>query len=127
MIKYIRSREGEYLLRDIVIILGLDYINLDRVRVVDSYGAKSKAIARIWAVPKIVLETFNLEPLYVIELVSERFSRLSNEDKIKVMIHEILHIPYKFSGGLRAHGKKVNSKEVNKLYKKYIELKEKRI
>ncbi|MEM3999653.1 MAG: putative metallopeptidase, partial [Saccharolobus sp.] len=87
----------------------------------------SKAISRIWAVPKIVLETFNLEPLYVIELVSERFSRLSNEDKIKVMIHEILHIPYKFSGGLRAHGKKVNSKEVNKLYKKYIELKEKRI
>ncbi|ACP36580.1 conserved hypothetical protein [Sulfolobus islandicus Y.G.57.14] len=127
MIKYVRSRDGEDLLRDIVIILGLDYINLDRVRVVYSYGAKSKAIARIWAVPKIVIETFNLEPLYVIELVSERFDRLSNEDKIKVMIHEILHIPYKFSGGLRAHGRKVNSREVNKLYKKYIKLKEKRI
>ncbi|ACP39188.1 conserved hypothetical protein [Sulfolobus islandicus M.14.25] len=127
MIKYVRSRDGEDLLRDIVIILGLDYINLDRVRVVYSYGTKSKAIARIWAVPKIVLETFNLEPLYVIELVSERFDRLSNEDKIKVMIHEILHIPYKFSGGLRAHGRKVNNREVNKLYKKYIKLKEKRI
>jgi len=40
---------------------------------------------------------------------------------------KILHIPYKFSGGLRAHGRKVNSREVNKLYKKYIKLKEKRI
>ncbi|AAK42943.1 metallopeptidase [Saccharolobus solfataricus] len=126
MIKYVRSQDGEELLRDIVITLGLDYINLDRVKVVYSYGSKTEAIARIWAVPKIVLETFQLEPLYVIELISERFNRLSNDDKIKIMIHEILHIPFKFSGGLRAHGSKVNSREVNKLYKKYIKLKERR-
>ncbi|WP_338598290.1 putative metallopeptidase [Sulfolobus tengchongensis] len=123
MIKYVRSKKEEELLKDIVDTLKLDHIDLDRVRVVYSYGSNTKAVARIWAVPKAILETFDLEPLYVIELISEKFDKLSEENKIKVMIHEILHIPIKFSGGLRPHGDKVNSKEVNKLYKKYIKLK----
>lgn len=123
MIKYVRALDQEEVLRDIVLTLGLNYIDLGRVRVVYSFGANTRAIARIWAIPRVVMEAFNLKPLYVIELVSEKFSKLNNEEKVKVIIHEILHIPLKFSGGLRSHGDKVNEREVNKLYKKYIEIK----
>ena len=123
MIKYVRALDQEEVLRDIVLTLGLNYIDLGRVRVVYSFGANTGAIARIWAIPRVVMEAFNLKPLYVIELVSEKFSKLNNEEKVKVIIHEILHIPLKFSGGLRSHGDKVNGREVNKLYKKYIEIK----
>lgn len=123
MIKYERALEEEKTLRDIVETLKLDYIDLSRVRIVYSYGANTGAIARIWAIPKVILETFELKPVYVIELITEKFLKLSEEEKIKVIIHEVLHIPSKFSGGLRPHGNKVSQREVNKLYKKYLSLK----
>ncbi|AHC51933.1 hypothetical protein SUSAZ_08275 [Sulfolobus acidocaldarius SUSAZ] len=119
MIKYTRGLEEEKLLREIIQVLGLEYINAERVRVVYSVNSRSRAIARIWSVPKVILTSFQLEPLYVIELITERYSRLSEEEKIKVLIHEILHIPKGFSGGLRAHGKHVNKREVEKLYREY--------
>ncbi|BDB99947.1 putative metallopeptidase [Saccharolobus caldissimus] len=126
MIKYERALEEEKTLRDIVETLKLDYIDLSRVRIVYSYGANTRAIARIWAIPKIILETFELKPVYVIELITEKFLKLSEEEKIKVIIHEVLHIPSKFSGGLRPHGNKVSQREVNKLYKKYLNSKSKK-
>ncbi len=125
MISYNRATQEEELVKDIIITLNLNYIDVDRVRVVYSTGSKSRAIARIWSIPKVIINAFEMKPVYVIELISERFFKLSYEDKIRVLIHEILHIPYNFSGGLRSHGKKVNSREVNKLYKKYFELKAK--
>jgi len=47
-----------------------------------------------------------------------KYARLSEEDKLKVLLHEILHIPKTFSGGLRPHGNKVNDREVERLLKK---------
>jgi len=94
---------------------GFRHIRGDRVYCVRSYGSKSKSYARIYGLPRpwvLVLGS----PGYVIEVVSENFDRLSRVDKIKVLIHELLHIPYTFSGHLRPHGRLVNGRLVNMIY-----------
>lgn len=57
--------------------------------------------------------------MYVIETLSENYDHLPIDDKIRVLIHELLHIPSRFSGGLRPHGKFVNRRLVNKLYREF--------
>ncbi len=88
-----------------------------------SEGSKSRAIARIWSLPSIWQIALTIKPHYCIEVISHRFDKLSREQKTKVLIHELLHIPHTFSGALRPHrgrGIKVDAWTVNKYYKMYI-------
>ncbi len=43
---------------------------------------------------------FNIKPRYLIEVISERYDRLNQQEKEKVIIHELLHIPKCFGEGL---------------------------
>ena len=62
---------------------------------------------------------------YIIEVLSQHFDKLPEEEKEKVIIHELLHIPKTFSGALRPHGGKVpiNARTVGQLHKIYKEKK----
>lgn len=89
-----------------------------------SQGSKSRAIARIWGLPKIWQQALYLNAYYIIEVVSERFDKMSMEDQYKTLIHELMHVPKTFSGALVPHecfGKKIDSKSVDKLYKQFKE------
>ncbi|BCU68417.1 hypothetical protein HS7_18540 [Sulfolobales archaeon HS-7] len=123
IIKYTNDESTTEEIKDIISTLELNYIVPERVRVIRSYGAKTRALARIWTVPKTIIKAYNIPPVYVIELVYPRFEQLDKNEKIKVLIHELLHIPSNFSGGLRPHGKKVNRKTVEKLYSEYVKRK----
>lgn len=107
-------------LRDIVKQLEFEHIVLDRVHCYSTSGSKARAYARTWMFPKIFQKVLNVPPAYVIEVISEKFNRLSYQDQTRVLIHELLHIPKNFSGSLLPHtyggGKKIH-KEVDKLYK----------
>lgn len=98
------------------------HIRADRIFCYMSRDAKTRAYARIWSFPKIFQDALAVDPAYVIEIVSEKYNRLSNEDKTKVIIHELLHIPKNFSGSLLPHkyGNKTTEKEVKRLYKQFI-------
>jgi predicted metallopeptidase len=61
---------------------------------------------------------------YVIEVISHRFDKMSEEEKIKTLIHELMHIPKSFGGGF-IHHNVVCHKNVEKMYEKYICLKNK--
>jgi len=97
------------------------HIDIDRVFFVRTRKSRSRAIARIHSLSTIWRYVLNEKPMYIIEVIDENFSSLNHEDKIKVLIHELLHIPKKFSGGLRPHGKYVNRYIVEKLYRIYSE------
>lgn len=83
----------------------LDYKHLlkDSIYCFRSYGSKSRAIARIWALPRIWQQALKVPPAYCLEIISERFDRLSQDNKQRTLIHELLHIPQNFSGTLLAH------------------------
>ena len=93
---------------------GLGHVRVDRVYCVRSRGARTLAVARIYGLPRPWI-VVGLEPGYVIEVVSERFDRLPCREKIRVILHELLHIPKGFTGGLRKHGPKVNRKAEDRL------------
>ncbi len=122
-LKFKPAVEEELIIKDIVKNLGWDYIKTDQIRCVFSKNSKSNAIGRIWSTPRILSFAFGIKPLYVIELIEERYKRLSEEEKIKVLIHELLHIPKTFSGALSPHtkmGKTLNSKALDRYYREYI-------
>ncbi|MBI4214675.1 metallopeptidase [archaeon] len=90
-----------------------------RVFCVRSKGSHSRAIARIYAMPRIWQAALKMETAYVIEVCSERFDELQQHEKEKTLIHELLHIPKTFSGALVPHncfGRELED-EVDELHK----------
>lgn len=109
----------------IVNSLGLSYINEKRVFCYRTSGSKARAYARIWSFPKIFQDVLDIEPAYVMEIISEKFDKLDRANRKKVIIHELLHIPKNFSGSLLPHkyGNTKIDKEVEVLFKKYMKSK----
>jgi predicted metallopeptidase len=95
------------------------HIKMERVKCFRSYGSSSRGtIARCHALGKIMQRTINVKAYYALEFISERFDKLSEEDKLKTIIHELMHIPNTFGGGFRQHNW-VTEKNVNMHYKTY--------
>lgn len=104
-------------------VLEMRHIIGARIICMRSTGAKANAYARIWNLPKIWQKALEVNPFYVIEVVSEHYDKLSDERKIQVLIHELMHIPRKFSGGLVPHkhnGGRIDRKAVEKVYQEYV-------
>lgn len=93
-----------------------------RIVCMRSTGATSRARARIWSFPKIWQQALNLPAHYVIEVLSQHFDHLSDDDKTRVIIHELMHIPKNFSGALVPHrGRyaRIDHRTVEKLFTVY--------
>ena len=57
---------------------------------------------------------------YALEFLGEKFNKMDQEEKIKVMIHELMHIPESFGGGFKNHNV-VCEKNVEQCYRAYNE------
>ena len=100
------------------------YMDPKRIVCMRSRKATSRARARIWSFPKIWQMALNLPPYYVIEVLAHHFDHLSDDDKTRVIIHELMHIPKNFSGALVPHRglhKRIDHKTVETLFKQYKE------
>jgi len=120
-ISYTQAQDIQLLMTDLVRTIPMGYIDPDRVACYRSRGSRSKrGIARCYSLLKIWQQALDLPPYYIIEVISERFDHLSQEDKVKVIIHELLHIPKAFGGGLRPHAGYVTRRAIDRLYYSYI-------
>jgi predicted metallopeptidase len=122
--KFELAPEIEKRVATIIRALDLHYADNKHIVCMRSTGSTSRAIARIWGLPRIWQQALYLKPYYIIEVISERFDKMSYEDQEKTLIHELLHVPKTFSGSLVPHecfGKKIDDKRVNELYKVYLE------
>lgn len=109
------------LIDELIEQLQMEHIQPDRVFCVRSQGSKARAYARIWGLSRIFQIAAGYEPTYVIEVLSEHFDDLDHDRKIKVLIHELLHVPKTFSGALLSHKgphHRVNDEEVHKWLQK---------
>ncbi|HET9946656.1 MAG TPA: putative metallopeptidase [Patescibacteria group bacterium] len=104
--------------------LDLPHINHEFIYCYRTQGSSSRSYARIWSFPKIFQHALNIEPSYVIEVLSKYFDPLSEEEQIHVLIHELLHIPKNFSGALLPHksaGRQLE-KTAKDLFKQYKQI-----
>ncbi|MBI4162438.1 MAG: metallopeptidase [Candidatus Aenigmarchaeota archaeon] len=92
--------------------------DFSRVRFIRSRGSKSRrTLARCHALPRIMQKALDVNAHYVIEVISENFDELGKEEKIKTIIHELMHIPKSMGGGFRHHDY-VCRKNIDILYKR---------
>ena len=122
MIQYEFAADISARIRDILSKLQMRHIDESRVACVRSKGSTSKrVIARCHGLSRIMQRALNQKPHYVIEVVSERFDKLSKEEQTKVLIHELMHIPHSFGGGFRTHRFYVTQKKVERMYKRFVQ------
>lgn len=99
----------------------VDWVKPSRIFTFRSQNANTRAYARIWGLSRIWQQALKIEPAYILEVISEKYDRLSEHEKSKVLLHEVTHIPRNFSGALVPHirhGKGNFYKKVNDLIKK---------
>jgi len=101
------------------------HISIENIKCFRSYGTSSRwTIARCHALGKLMQKAIDRQAFYVLEFLSERFDKFDEEEKIKIIIHELMHIPKCFGGGFKHHNF-VTDKSVNKHYKDYKMIKRK--
>lgn len=102
------------------------HVKLDFVKCIRSYGSSSRGtIARCHALGKVMQKAMGVNAFYALEFISERFDKLSEEDKVKTVIHELMHIPKAFGGGFKHHDH-VTEKNVEVHYQTFVNLKRQR-
>ena len=124
-IKYEKAPDLEKTAKEIIEKLKWFHIDLENVGFIRSFGSQSRGvIARCHALGKAMQLGMNkTKGFYVLEFISKRFDKLSEQDQIKTIIHELMHIPKSFGGGFKHHNV-VNEKNVREVYEHYCKLKE---
>lgn len=122
MISYEKAPDVEKIAKRIIGVLSLAHVDIARLHFYRSKGSKSRRVqARIHGMGRIWFDALGMQPHYVIEVISEEYDKLALREREKVVIHELMHIPSKFSGGFVPHKGKINKGTVDKMYKSYIE------
>ena len=117
------DEEAQEIANDIIEKLNFCHIDVERIIFMKSYGSKSRrTLARIHGLSKIMQKAMKIKAVYAIELISENFEKLDRDEKVKTIIHELMHIPKCFGGGFRNHKPYVTKKTVEKAFKEYKEL-----
>jgi predicted metallopeptidase len=121
MIQYELAEDIGASIRGIIHKLQMTHVDESRLVCIRSKDSNSKrVIARCHGLSRIMQLALNRRPHYVIEVISERFDKLSKEEQIKVLIHELMHIPHSFGGGFRVHKPYVIQKKVERMYRKFV-------
>lgn len=108
-------------IKELVEVLEFNYIDPTRIFCYRTEGSTSRSYARIWAFPKIFQTALQIQPAYVVEVLAKYFDPLDDDEKKKVLIHELLHIPKNFSGALVPHQTRTRRISIltNQLFKQY--------
>ncbi len=126
-IEYHEAPDVKKLVDNIAESLNFFHVVPQFVYCVRSKGSKSRRVlARIHGLGRIWQEALRQPPSYIIEVISENYDKLSQADKEKTIIHELLHVPKGFTGGFRPHKGYIDQKTIETYYRKLQDLKKKK-
>ncbi len=95
------------------------HIKIEKIKCIRSYGSSTRnTLARCHALGKVMQKAIGISAFYALEFLSEKFDKLDKEEQLKVIIHELMHIPNTFGGGFKHHNY-VTEKNVNLVYKEF--------
>lgn len=118
-IMYSEAPDVKAMVDRIVAQLGFRHIDLNGIHCYRSINSKSKhTVARIHNFSKLWQRALDRPANYLIEVIAERYDKLTYEEKEKVIIHELLHIPKGFGGGFRPHRGYITRKKIDALHEK---------
>jgi predicted metallopeptidase len=122
VIKYFDAPDIKERIDEIIYLLRFKHIETNRIFCIRSHGSKAKkTIARIHGLGRIWQRAMGVEPAYIIEVLSEKFDRLSKKRQDETLIHELLHVSHNFHGGFRYHKNYVTEENVQIWYKRFLE------
>ena len=107
-------------IKTIVKSINLTHLNPKQIVCFRSQGSKARARARIWSLPRIWQMALNVKAHYCIEVISEKYDHLKEDDRNRILIHELMHIPKNFSGALLPHrnrGTDINNRNIEVLFR----------
>jgi predicted metallopeptidase len=123
--RYQPAPDVQETLAHLVEVLEFRHIDPERIHCRRSFGSTADAYARIWELPSIWQDALEVPPQYIIEVLSEHYDPLSPDERLKTLIHELLHIPRTFSGALRNHrgqGERIDGHTVLRYFRQYRKL-----
>lgn len=118
--KYEKAHDVKERIDYLIEKLEFNHIIAQNIHCIRSFDAKTRAYARIWGMAKLFKEVAGIDPHYIIEVNSKKYDKLPEREKIKTLIHELMHIPKTFSGALLSHKgphHRINDREVEKVLK----------
>lgn len=127
-IKYFQADDIKLRALDVVKTLNWGHIDFDHLGFLRSHGSSApRTIARCHALGKAMQMAMGRpKGFYLIEVISEKFDKLSQDEQTKTIIHELLHIPKTFGGGF-IHHDMVHEKNVRIVFEHYNSLKRKNV
>jgi predicted metallopeptidase len=118
--KYEKAPEIKMQVEALIEALEFTHIKPEFIHCIRSFDANTRAYARIWGMAKLFKEVAGIDPHYIIEVNAKKFDKLPEREKMKTLIHELMHIPKTFSGALLSHRgphHAINDREVEKILK----------
>ncbi|HLC76996.1 MAG TPA: putative metallopeptidase [archaeon] len=116
MIKYHPAPDIETRARHIAEKTGMEH-DFSRIKFLRSTGSQAtRTLARCHAMPRVLQAALEMKAHYVIEVIAEQFDKMSEEQKTKTIIHELLHVPKSMGGGFRYHDYVCN-RNIEQMYK----------
>ncbi len=124
--RYEEASDLQARMREIVDVLNMGHIDIERVRCLRSFGSSTRrTLARCHTIGKVMQKAIGIKAFYAIEFL-EKFDKLNKEEQDKIIIHELLHIPKSFGGGFRQHDF-VCDRNVELLHRRFVSFKYKTI
>jgi predicted metallopeptidase len=120
--KYEYAPDLQLIAEDVCRVL-FPHINIARIKCFRSYGTSTRhVLARCHSLGKLMQKALGVDAFYPIEFLAENFDNLNINDKTRIIVHELMHIPKSFGGGFRHHDF-VCRENIDKCYKMYLDMK----
>ncbi len=125
-VDWIKAPDVQIRLNHIISSSNFEWIKRSKIHCFRSENSKSRAYARIWGLSKVWQLALSSEPAYIIEVLSEKYDKLSEKEKDRILLHELAHIPKNFSGSLLPHVRKRGKRNFEDRVKQLVTLYEKK-